>query len=90
MHFTNFLRLQKIEFHSSTRLMTTYRLIPAIVAAFLIANSHASDKPNVLLIAIDDLNDWIGCMDGHPQSTTPNIDKLASRGTLFTLSLIHI
>lgn len=41
-------------------------------------------KPNVLFIAIDDLNDWIGCMKGHPYTKTPNIDKLAARGTLFT------
>jgi arylsulfatase A-like enzyme len=40
-------------------------------------------KPNVLLIAIDDLNDWIGCMGGHPQAKTPNIDRLAARGVLF-------
>ena len=39
---------------------------------------------NVLLIAVDDLNDWIGCMGGHPDTKTPNIDKLASRGILFT------
>jgi len=32
-------------------------------------------KANVLLIAIDDLNDWIGCMGGHPQAKTPNIDR---------------
>lgn len=44
----------------------------------------AADKPNVLFIAVDDLNDWIGCLGGHPQSRTPNIDRLASRGTLFT------
>ena len=42
-----------------------------------------SQKPNVLFIAVDDLNDWIGCMGGHPNTKTPNIDKLASRGTLF-------
>ena len=41
-------------------------------------------KANVLLIAIDDLNDWIGCMGGHPQAKTPNIDRLAERGVLFT------
>jgi len=40
--------------------------------------------PNVLFIAIDDLNDWVGCLDGHPQVKTPNIDALARRGTLFT------
>ena len=39
--------------------------------------------PNVLFIAIDDLNDWIGCLGGHPDVKTPNIDRLANRGTLF-------
>jgi len=41
-------------------------------------------SPNVLLIAIDDLNDWVGCLGGHPQASSPNIDRLAKRGTLFT------
>lgn len=41
-------------------------------------------RPNVLFIAIDDLNDWVGCMGGHPQTRTPNMDALASRGVLFT------
>ncbi len=41
-------------------------------------------KPNVLFIAVDDLNDWLGCMDGHPNAITPNMDKLASQGVLFT------
>ena len=40
-------------------------------------------KPNVLFIAVDDLNDWIGCMQGHPQVQTPHMDRLAARGTLF-------
>jgi arylsulfatase A-like enzyme len=43
-----------------------------------------SPPPNVLFIAIDDQNDWIGCLGGHPQAKTPNIDALAARGTLFT------
>lgn len=46
--------------------------------------SSEKQSPNVLFIAIDDLNDWIGCMGGHPQARTPNIDKLASQGMLFT------
>ena len=41
-------------------------------------------KPNVLLIAVDDLNDWIGVMGGHPQVKTPNMDRLAARGVLFS------
>ncbi|UCF15133.1 MAG: sulfatase-like hydrolase/transferase [Phycisphaerales bacterium] len=40
--------------------------------------------PNVLFMAIDDLNDWAGCLGGHPDVKTPNLDKLASRGELFT------
>ncbi|EMI56554.1 sulfatase [Rhodopirellula sallentina] len=43
----------------------------------------ASDRPNVLLISIDDLNDWVGCLGGHPQAITPNIDRLSTRGVLF-------
>lgn len=46
--------------------------------------SYAAEKPNILLIAVDDLNDWIGCMGGHPQAKTPNMDRLAERGVLFT------
>ncbi len=47
-------------------------------------SASAADKPNVLLISIDDLNDWTGCLGGHPQAKTPNIDRLADRGTLFS------
>ncbi|MFY0608253.1 MAG: sulfatase [Cyclobacteriaceae bacterium] len=39
--------------------------------------------PNVLFIAIDDLNDFIGGMGGHPDVKTPNIDRLAANGILF-------
>ena len=44
----------------------------------------AAEKPNVLFIAVDDLNDWIGCLGGHPQTKTPNLDRLAASGVLFT------
>ncbi|MCE9562317.1 MAG: sulfatase [Planctomycetes bacterium] len=47
-------------------------------------SSHAAEKPNVLFIAIDDLNDWVGPLGGHPQVKTPNLDRLAARGTTFT------
>ena len=42
------------------------------------------NNPNVLLIAVDDLNDWIGVLGGHPQAKTPNMDRLAARGVLFS------
>lgn len=61
----------------------------AIAAALGVSAASAgganvpADRPNVLFIAIDDQNDWIGCMQGHPQVLTPNIDRLAFRGTTF-------
>tara|TARA_B110000977_G_scaffold77400_1_gene104346 strand:- start:1465 stop:3111 length:1647 start_codon:yes stop_codon:yes gene_type:complete len=45
--------------------------------------SPPAKKPNVLLIMIDDLNDCIELFKGHPQSLTPNINKLAKSGTSF-------
>jgi arylsulfatase A-like enzyme len=39
--------------------------------------------PNVLMICIDDLNDWVGCLGGHPDAKTPHIDGLAKRGRNF-------
>lgn len=53
---------------------------PARVGA---AETSPSPRLNVLFIAVDDLNDWTGCLQGHPQASTPNIDRLAARGTLF-------
>ena len=48
------------------------------------AGDGNTKRPNILFIAIDDLNDWIGCLGGHAQVKTPNIDALAARGTLLT------
>ncbi|MDG2124416.1 MAG: sulfatase-like hydrolase/transferase, partial [Verrucomicrobiales bacterium] len=41
------------------------------------------ERPNVLFLSVDDLNDWAGCLGGHPQAKTPNIDGLAASGVLF-------
>ncbi len=48
------------------------------------APALAADRPNVLFIAIDDQNDWIGHLGGHPLAKTPHLDALAARGTTFT------
>ena len=61
------------------------RMVGAGSAAALSAGALAAgEKPNVLFIAVDDLNDWVGCLGGHPDVKTPNIDRLAKRGVLFT------
>lgn len=48
-----------------------------------LTNAASIKKPNVLFIAIDDLNDWIGSLVGHPQARTPHLDRLAKQSVLF-------
>ena len=43
----------------------------------------ANDRPNVLFIAVDDLNHWVTHLGRNPQSRTPNIDRLANMGVTF-------
>ena len=62
---------------SALLLLVTLCCSPALVQA-------APSSPNVLFIAIDDLNDWVGFLGGHPQALTPNMDRLAARGIVFT------
>jgi arylsulfatase A-like enzyme len=66
------------------KLRTTFVALIACLSLTWAACSCAREKLNVLFIAVDDLNDWIGDLGGHPQSVTPNIDRLAQRGMLFT------
>ncbi|MFT7588651.1 MAG: arylsulfatase A-like enzyme [Limisphaerales bacterium] len=48
------------------------------------AQIAGNDRPNVILMVLDDLNDWVGFLEGHPQTITPHMDKLAQRGTVFS------
>ena len=57
-----------------------FRLLPFLFALTL----SGANRPNVLFIAVDDLNDWVNCMGGRKGVLTPNIDRLAARGVLFT------
>ena len=59
-------------------------LLAFAALATTLAPAAESRAPNVLFISVDDLNDWIGCLGGHPQAKTPNIDRLAASGVLFT------
>jgi choline-sulfatase len=56
-------------------------ILLALVGCAAIAAEPAR-KPNVLFIAIDDQNDWVGPLRGHPLVKTPHLDRLAARGTV--------
>ena len=56
--------------------------IAASVAIVAIPSSLEAQKPNVLFISIDDLNDWVGVFGGHDQIKTPNLDAFARRGAV--------
>ena len=68
----------------TTRLFKLLALMCLLCVSTLTTHAAEKQPPNVLLISIDDLNDWIGCIGGHPQALTPNMDALAKRGVLFT------
>lgn len=59
-------------------------LLAALVLVAAVADARAADKPNVLFIAVDDLNHWVGHLGRNPQTKTPNIDRLAKMGVTFT------
>ena len=58
-------------------------LTPAVASAKPAENKNADNRPNVLLIAIDDMKPWIGPY-GDKLAKTPSMDRLASRGTTFS------
>ncbi|MES2705674.1 MAG: sulfatase [Verrucomicrobiota bacterium] len=65
------------------------KLFTVLVSSlFLAAHSPGQEakKPNILIIAADDLNHWVGYTGRNQQTKTPNIDKLSARGLSFTNS----
>ncbi len=66
--------------------MKKLRCIHVAVIAFLLTTlAAAKGKPNILFIAIDDMNDWIGPLGGLGDlPKTPNLDRLAGQSVTFT------
>ncbi len=61
---------------------TVLSILLVTAPVFLVAQE--SVRPDILFISIDDLNDWVGPLGGHPQAHTPNMDRLAEQGMVFT------
>ena len=72
-----------------TKKQTTILVLSVFLFCVMGANSEGkaaalqNGKPNVLFIAIDDLNDWTDMLKGNPQAKTPQMDRLAAKGMLF-------
>ncbi|MEM9367279.1 MAG: sulfatase [Planctomycetota bacterium] len=67
--------------------MSTCRhLVSCLIALTAFASTTWADeeRPDIVFIIVDDLNDWLGCLGGHPDSSSPNIDALAASGMLFS------
>lgn len=64
-------------------LFNILRLCTVICLTLATALAAAQEQPDVLFISIDDLNDWVGPLNGHPQTKTPNMDRLAEQGIVF-------
>ncbi len=62
--------------------MTLSRLVTLL--AMSVSALVAAERPSFLFIPIDDLNHWVGHLGRHPQTKTPNIDRLAKMGVSFT------
>lgn len=62
-------------------LKTAFVLFAASVASIHL--SAAQDRPNVLFMAVDDMNDWISVLDSEINAITPNLDRLAASGLNF-------
>jgi hypothetical protein len=63
------------------KVVTLSALILLALSTHSPAAAETGDKPNILFIAIDDLNDWVEPLAGHPQALTPNLDAFAAGGS---------
>lgn len=72
-------------FHLSFHLLLIGLLLGCLAcgSSAKLTQKAAATPYNVLFIAVDDLNDWVGFLGGHPQAKTPNLDRLAARSMVF-------
>jgi arylsulfatase A-like enzyme len=72
-------------FSGLTRIWILVCLALWLAPGWTMSDLHAEPRrPDILFIAVDDLNDWISPLGGHPQALTPNFDRLARQSVLFT------
>lgn len=77
---SNLMALYSIMMNSSFSLFC----ILIIAIGDLPAAEVETKSPNILFISIDDMNDWIEPLGGHPQAQTPHLTRLAEKSVNFT------
>ena len=60
------------------------RLLAVIFLSVLSCTALAAERPNVLFISVDDLNDFPAFSERYPDAKTPHMDRLAAQGMVFT------
>lgn len=64
------------------------RFFVLAILGYCVSNGFAADRPNVLLIMVDDLRDYGGAFT-KAVVKTPNLDRLRSRGTTFERAYVQ-
>ena len=74
-----------LRFPSTPRSFFSINCLFCILAGFSLSSADAAsaDHPNVIMIAVNDMNNWSGPL-GDTQAVTPNLDRLAQTGLTFT------
>ncbi|AKJ64166.1 Choline-sulfatase [Kiritimatiella glycovorans] len=74
----------KLKVNEPMKLKRISKIVGTAAVLFLIRFSAIAEKPDVLMIAVDDLNDMLTVYDPANPIKTPNLERLAARGTFFT------
>ena len=74
----------KIPVPHTGRVPASLLVLISLVVLSCTRDKPSEDPPNVLFIAVDDLNDWTGYLGGHPRVITPHLDRLVREGISFT------
>ena len=93
MVYVNWLKSPTPPTPHSTRYAKGQAMKLIVVVCFLLAADTvcilaADSRPNILLIAVDDLRDTLGCY-GNAMVKTPHIDRLAARGVRFERAYVQ-
>lgn len=66
------------------RIKIVLSILCFITSSSGVNSKEKSNHPNVIMISVDDMNDWVSCLNDYQIVKTPNLDRLAEMGTLFT------